>query len=34
MPVPEMKKGSVYAITARTENIATGGIIDIMYMLR
>ena len=34
MPVPEMKKGNVYAITARTENIATGGIIDIMYMLR
>ena len=34
MPIPEMKKGGIYAITARTENIATGGIIDIMYMLR
>ena len=34
MPVSAMKKGSVYLITAMIENAATGGVIDIMYMLK
>ena len=34
MSVPAMKKGNMYLIVARTENIETGGVIDIMYMLK
>ena len=29
-----MKKGKLYLISATTENIETGGVIDIMYMLK
>jgi hypothetical protein len=34
MSVPAMKKGNMYLIVATTENIETGGVIDIMYMLK
>jgi hypothetical protein len=34
MSVPAMKKGKLYLISATTENIETGGVIDIMYMLK
>ena len=34
MSVPAMKKGNMYLIVATTENTETGGVIDIMYMLK
>jgi hypothetical protein len=34
LPIPAMKKGNYYAIAAVLQNIATGGVIDTMYMLK
>jgi len=34
LPIPAMKKGQYYVISATLQNAATGGVIDIMYMLK
>ena len=34
LPIPAMKKGQYYVISATLQNAATGGFIDIMYMLK
>lgn len=34
LPIPAMKKGNYYVIAATLQNVATGGVIDLMYMLK